>query len=51
MCPLAFVLELHAEGVSHELPQTDAAERCPSLGELEKIVGMSMAVFTTESHP
>jgi hypothetical protein len=35
---VVFVFELRAEGVGHELPQADAAERRPSLGEPKEVV-------------
>ena len=36
---LAFMLELSAEGLGDELPQTDTGERRPSFREPKKIVG------------
>jgi hypothetical protein len=35
---VVFVFELRAEGVGHELPQADAAERRPSLGEPKEVI-------------
>ena len=35
---VVFVFELRGEGVGHELPQADAAERRPSLGEPKEVV-------------
>lgn len=50
LAAVVFVFELRAEGVGHELPQADAAERRPSLGEPKKVVRDVDRCFHAENH-
>lgn len=50
LAAVVFVFELRAEGVGHELPQADAAERRPSLGEPKEVVRDVDRCFHAKNH-